>query len=705
MDTASWTPEKLRQEADRLAQAGQTDAARRLVGEALRLAPEDVSSWLLAARLAGNAREEKYCLKRVLKIDLDQPWARERLRELAGVSTEPLADSSTQRAVREDTPAPGPTALDPAEIHLAPPSSPPERVAPFVALEEARTAEPTAPENSPAPTTPSTPDLASPAQPPARTKRSRRRTDPVFVFLSGMVVVFAGLACLVVVALMSRLATPEVTPATLMAPLPSDEAEDCRGLITRALKVAESDCSRLGPNQVCYGNTHLTALLAPGTTDPFEARGDIIGVGQLKRISASPLDVTSKDWGVAIFKLMANVPRSLPGQNVTFIVFGNTSLDNASGDLQAFYFSSQLGQVSCARLASDGILIHMPDGAGLTFTANGTAITLLGTAELKARPNENMVLSLSSGSAKVTAAGQTQFLGAGQEVKVPLGGASGREPAGPPLPPSDIAAGGLPATCGLLGMNCNPGDVPTVDPTQAATAIAQAEVSSTPSTPGTPGPSPTPTPTSRVATQSSTPTAAQSGTPLRTSTATPTLKTPTGTPTASALPRTATPSQTWTRVPTARPTTTPSNTNPPPPTATATLVPTATPTWTLVPVCQFNAANLGASGTSLTAQIQNNGPAPATIASMTLNWPHTPASQKIMEIHLGGAVIDRSNYTKPPSSIPLGGLWTGTGPATDRLVPGNTSKALEFVFQNELGPTGYSLTIQFDNGCSASASR
>ncbi len=90
---------------------------------------------------------------------------------------------------------------------------------------------------------------------------------------------------------------------------------------------------------------------------------------------------------------------------------------------------------------------------------------------------------------------------------------------------------------------------------------------------------------------------------------------------------------------------------------------------------------------------------------MTLNWPHTPASQKILEIHLDGTVIDRSNYTKPPSNIPLGGLWTGTGPPTDRLVPGNTSKALEFAFQDELAATGYSLTIQFDNGCSASASR
>ena len=723
MDTASWTPEKLRQEAERLAQAGQTDAARRLVGEALRLAPDDVSAWLLAARVAGNPREEKYCLKRVLKIDLGHAGARERLRELAELPTEPLADSSARRVTRENTPEPGPMAPDPSEIHLPPASSRPEQIAPFVSLEEGGRLEPTAPALSPAiAEMPSIANSTLPPDPPARTRSSRRRTDPVVVFLTGMVVMFAGLACLIVMAVMSRLATPQVMPVTLAAPLPTKEGEDCRELIARALKVAESNCSRLGPNQVCYGNTQLTAQLAPGTTDPFRARGDIIGVGQLKRISASPLDITTKDWGVAIFKLLANVPRSLPGQNVTFIVFGNTSLDNAAGDLQAFYFSSQLGQISCARLASNGILIHMPDGAGLTFSANGTAITLLGTAELKARPNENMVVSLSSGSAKITAAGQSQYFGAGQEVKVPLGGSGGLEPAGPPLPPSNIASGDLPATCALLGVNCSPGDVPTVDPTQAASAIAQAEASSTPAAPSTPGPSPTRSPTSRVSTRSLTPTAARSGTPLPPGSATPGLKTPTLTQLASALPATVTPSKTWTQVLTAQSSATPSKTNIPVPTATATPLPTATatplptatptntplptdtPTLTPVPLCQFGAANLGASGASLTVQIQNNGSTPATIASMILNWPHTPASQKILEIHLGGIVIDRSNYTKPPSSIPLAGLWTGSGQAADRMVPANTSKPLEFLFQDELPSTGYNLTIQFDNGCSVSAS-
>ena len=124
----------------------------------------------------------------------------------------------------------------------------------------------------------------------------------------------------------------------------------------------------------------------------------------------------------------------------------------------------------------------------------------------------------------------------------------------------------------------------------------------------------------------------------------------------------------------------------------------------MTPLCWLSAGSLAVNNASLILPIQNSGPDPATIVSMTLDWPNTPADQKITEIRLGGTVIDSSNYNNSPSAIPLNGTWTAGQPA-DRQLPANSGKDLEFVFQDPLAATGFNLTVNFDNGCSVSASR
>jgi hypothetical protein len=700
MESAGGTLERLLQEAEHMALAGNDAVARRLLGEALQLAPDSLRGWSLAARLAPSYKEEIYCLKRVLQINPGQAWAKARLHELGQLKTDQLASSAPRAVIRENDATASLVEADSSIIIPAATLAAPARPA-TVSLPAAKPA-------------------AKPA--PRATTSRRRRTDPVFIFLCVMAGLFAIVACFTMAALAARFSGQEAIP-TAIAPLlsgtaavqtPSNVAEDCQALVARALTVAESSCSQLAPNQACYGNTQLTAELAPGASRPFQARGDIIGVDQLLRISASPLDLATQEWGVAIFKLLANVPRSLPGQNVTFIVFGNTSLNNASGDLRAFYFSSQLGQLTCARLPADGIIVHMPDGAGLTFSANGAAITLLGTAELKARPNEDMTVSVASGSASITADGQTQYFGAGQEVRMPLGGAGGLEPAGPPEPPSDIAAGS-PATCAMLGVNCKPGDVQRIDPTQAASAIAQAVISSTPSLTGTQKVTATrsATPKRSTATPAPTSTVRANLSPVPSLSAAPSASATATAPGPSDTPApTFTPSSTWTRAPTAIPSPTPSQTQPPSPTATDTPVPTFTPTFTFTPIpsptdtpaCQLSAGSLAVGGNHLRVRLDNQGSSPASILSMTLDWPDTPASQKIKDIHLGGNTIDNSNYNSPPSQIPLNGTWSAGHPA-DRRLSANSQETLDFGFQDPLPATGYNLAINFDNGCSVSASR
>jgi len=97
----------------------------------------------------------------------------------------------------------------------------------------------------------------------------------------------------------------------------------------------------------------------------------------------------------------------------------------------------------------------------------------------------------------------------------------------------------------------------------------------------------------------------------------------------------------------------------------------------------------------------NNGTGTVTITGITVSWPKMPSSQKIREVKFGGAIIDSSNYTASPSSIPVDAIWTTQ--IGDRQLSAFSSKDLDITFQDALQAGGYSVTVNFDNGCSVSA--
>ncbi len=196
------------------------------------------------------------------------------------------------------------------------------------------------------------------------------------------------------------------------------------------MQASDSFCNEIGSNKACYGNNTIKADLEPDTTEQFSERGDIVDVEKVRRISASPLKLESNEWGVAVLKVIANLPRSQPGQTVTMIVFGNTTLDNDSGNLESFFFSSELGQIVCEKVPDDGIMISVPEGEGVQFTVNGAELTLTGDAAIKAVKNGKMEVSLFEGSGRIVSDGQEQYFGAGQQVNVQLGGENGSESVG-----------------------------------------------------------------------------------------------------------------------------------------------------------------------------------------------------------------------------------------------------------------------------------
>jgi hypothetical protein len=115
-------------------------------------------------------------------------------------------------------------------------------------------------------------------------------------------------------------------PALVLA-----QADSCPNIVQKALTAVDQSCQSTGRNQACYGNVLLTANPQPNVTDfNFQKAGDITDLAKIKDISLSELDAQTDVWGVALMRLQANLPDTLPGQNVTMLLFGNVQITNAA---------------------------------------------------------------------------------------------------------------------------------------------------------------------------------------------------------------------------------------------------------------------------------------------------------------------------------------------------------------------------------------
>jgi hypothetical protein len=89
-------------------------------------------------------------------------------------------------------------------------------------------------------------------------------------------------------------------------------------------------CRSTGRNQACYGNINLSVEAeANSPAFSFTKPGDLITVEGIKSLTLSPLDANNETWGVALMKIQANLPDTLPGQNVVFVLFGDVQMNNA----------------------------------------------------------------------------------------------------------------------------------------------------------------------------------------------------------------------------------------------------------------------------------------------------------------------------------------------------------------------------------------
>ena len=147
--------------------------------------------------------------------------------------------------------------------------------------------------------------------------------------------------------------------------------EECPSNVDEALSTMSEICFAIGRNQACYGNGDIVAVPQADAELDFEAVGDTATVDDIQALTLTPYTLDLEEWGIAVLVLQADLPETLPGQNVTMLLFGDVELTNDAG---AYYFTSGIGSPTC-NVAPDGLLIQTPEGAGtVNLTINGVSI-------------------------------------------------------------------------------------------------------------------------------------------------------------------------------------------------------------------------------------------------------------------------------------------------------------------------------------------
>ena len=205
------------------------------------------------------------------------------------------------------------------------------------------------------------------------------------------------------------------------------QVETCPVLVQEALTAAETLCSPTERNEACYGNVQIDVELN-NTALPFANQGDIIPLSAIETLKLAGLNTDDGTWGVALLRVQANIPDSIPGQNVTFLLFGESEMENLAGadaPMRAVYFKSGVGSIDCAD-APDGLLVQTPEGVEeVHFNINGAEVTLGSTAFFQTRLNDegkppSLTMSVLEGQGSVTAYGVTQPVFEGSWVRIPI---------------------------------------------------------------------------------------------------------------------------------------------------------------------------------------------------------------------------------------------------------------------------------------------
>lgn len=214
----------------------------------------------------------------------------------------------------------------------------------------------------------------------------------------------------------------------------------CPALVKRALESVRQVCGDLGRNSVCYGNNQIEASFDSKAQVTFDRPSDKAPVSELRTLRTFPLDEKLGLWGVALMNIQANVPNTLPGQGVRFVLYGDVAIQNRGGSstgaktefgpMQAFYFTTGAGNVKCNQLPPSSLVIQSPKGINVHLNANGLDVSVGSTVAFTAQKGKEMRLVTLAGKAVTRRGDKLQVIPAGFGTGIELGGDDGLTPIG-----------------------------------------------------------------------------------------------------------------------------------------------------------------------------------------------------------------------------------------------------------------------------------
>ncbi|MCB9459023.1 MAG: hypothetical protein H6670_05195 [Anaerolineaceae bacterium] len=210
----------------------------------------------------------------------------------------------------------------------------------------------------------------------------------------------------------------------------SGQMRNCPDIVQTAMLTVNEMCAQTGRNEVCYGNAAMDAQPQANIARfEFEQQGDIEDISKLQALQLYELNEEEGVWGIALMRLQASIPDSLPGQNVTFLLFGDVAIAQAettSGDgnqapMQAFYLQTGFGAVQCNEAPQNGLLVQTPDGIDeVTFNINGVDVAVGSTVFFQAAPQREMIVSTIEGSAMMRIGDASYPVIAGTRLRFPI---------------------------------------------------------------------------------------------------------------------------------------------------------------------------------------------------------------------------------------------------------------------------------------------
>lgn len=143
----------------------------------------------------------------------------------------------------------------------------------------------------------------------------------------------------------------------------------CTPLVAEALRAVDTNCAELGRNSVCYGFNRVDASFFTQAEEGFFSEpADRASLTELASIQTAPLNVEAEQWGVAMMNVQANVPNTLPGQAVTFVLLGDARVENAVPQENAFVAGEPVRVV-----INTGARVNVRSGPGTTFNVVANA--------------------------------------------------------------------------------------------------------------------------------------------------------------------------------------------------------------------------------------------------------------------------------------------------------------------------------------------